>query len=39
MSFFLENEIKKRGGKIYYGAFVDCVVQNESGVTVKTRKG
>ena len=37
LSFYLEKEIKNRGGEIHYSSFVNSIIQNENGVVVKTR--
>ncbi len=39
MSFYLETEIKKKGGKIFYNSFVNKIVQNKNEVSVSTRNG
>ena len=39
MSIYLEAEIKRRGGKIYYNSFVSKINQNEKRVSVETRIG
>lgn len=39
LSFYLEKEIRARGGEIHYNSFVNKVVQTENEVSVSTRNG
>ena len=39
MSFYLEKEIKEKGGKLYYNSFVNKITHNAQGVAVSTRNG
>lgn len=39
LSFYLEKQIKQKGGEIFYNNFVSKVIQNKEGVIVFTRNG